>query len=494
MKRTVYCLLFFYCLSCQEKLSVAEEELYRPDIHFTPPKAWMNDPNGMVYYKGVYHLFYQHNPDSSVWGPMHWGHATSKNLIEWQHEPIALFPDSLGTIFSGSAVVDSNNTAGFAKPGETALVAIFTQHDAAGEKAGRLDFQTQGLAYSVDDGKTWIKYDHNPVIKNPGIRDFRDPKVIWYAPQKKWVMSLAAQNKILIYSSPDLKHWTAESSFGENIGAHGGVWECPDLFPMQYEGKTVWVLIVNLNPGAPNKGSGTQYFVGDFDGHRFKAYNDQTLWLDYGPDNYAGVTWSNTGDQKILIGWMSNWMYANQVPTQSWRSAMTIPRELKLVKLGEEWRLTSLPVASLTASGNNTFNKKAIKKVEKIKLSGSTVITFEADATKDFTVTCMNDQQEKIVIAYDPGKKEFSIDRRASGQTAFHPDFAGIHTAPRFHKDRSIKIKIVLDKTSLELFTDDGLTVMTDIFFPSKAYQDCWVDPKEGQITNLSFLQALPKK
>lgn len=487
MKNAIYYLMLVYCLSCQEKKSLTEEERYRPAIHFTPPKAWMNDPNGMVYHKGVYHLFYQHNPDSSVWGPMHWGHATSKDLIEWQHELIALFPDSLGTIFSGSAVVDSNNTAGFAKPGETALVAVFTQHHTEGEKAGRLDFQTQGLAYSVDDGKTWVKYDQNPVIKNPGIKDFRDPKVIWFAPQQKWIMSLAAQNKILFYSSPDLKNWTAESSFGENSGAHGGVWECPDLFPMQYDGKSIWVLIVNLNPGGPNKGSGTQYFIGDFDGHHFKPFHNETLWLDYGPDNYAGVTWSNTGDQKIWIGWMSNWIYANQVPTTSWRSAMTIPRELKLMKPGEEWRLASQPVAALITTAKNTFQKNEVTTIEKVKISGPTVVSFEASAAKDFTVTCMNDEQEKLVIGYDYKKREFYIDRRESGQTAFHPAFADIHTAPRILKDSLIKVMIVLDKTSVELFADEGLTSMTSIFFPEKPYQECWVDPKSGLLKYLSL-------
>ncbi len=464
---------------------MTEEELYRPIIHFTPPKAWMNDPNGMVYHKGVYHLFYQHNPDSSVWGPMHWGHATSKDLITWQHEPIALFPDSLGTIFSGSAVVDSNNSAGFAKPGETALIAIFTQHNTDGEKSGRSDFQTQGIAYSVDDGKTWTKYDKNPVLKNPGIRDFRDPKVIWYAPQQKWIMSLAAQNKILFYSSPDLKKWKAESSFGENAGAHGGVWECPDLFPMQYEGKTIWGLIVNLNPGAPNKGSGTQYFIGEFDGHQFKPFTDQTLWLDYGPDNYAGVTWSNTGDQKILIGWMSNWLYANLVPTQSWRSAMTIPRELKVIKLGKEWRLASQPILFPGTSFKNNYQKGQTNEIEKVKLSGPSVVSFEADAAKDFSVTYMNDQQEKIEIGYDAIKQIFFIDRRASGQTTFHPEFAAIHTAPRLSKAPLIKVQMVFDKTSIELFADNGLTVMTSIFFPKKPYQECWVDPKKGLIKNL---------
>lgn len=487
MKKLPYLLFaFILLLACKQKKPITEEERYRPVIHFTPPKAWMNDPNGMVFHKGVYHLFYQHNPDSAVWGPMHWGHATSTNLIEWNHKPIALFPDSAGTIFSGSVVVDSNNTAGFARPGETALVAIFTYHNTEAEQSGRLDFQTQGIAYSVDDGKNWIKYEQNPVIKNPGIKDFRDPKVIWYAPQQKWIMSLAAQNKILFYSSSDLKHWNAESSFGENQGAHGGVWECPDLFPLQLENKTVWVLIVNLNPGAPNKGSGTQYFLGHFDGHSFSSFTNETLWLDYGPDNYAGVTWSNTGDQKILIGWMSNWMYANLVPTQIWRSAMTIPRALKLVKQGEVLRLASLPVSVFTASGTIQSDKKSIHTVVREPLKVPALISFEADAQHDFSVVYGNEQQEKMVIGYDHVKAVFYIDRRASGQTAFHPEFAAIHTAPRYAKEPWIKIDLVLDKTSVELFADNGLTSMTSIFFPKEPYRQWQIDPQKGHIRNLT--------
>ena len=258
-------MVFFFitasCLCKQGFAQKANDEMHRPQIHFTPVAYWINDPNGMVYHKGIYHLFYQYHPHSSVWGPMHWGHATSKDMIHWKREPIAIYPDSIGTIFSGSAVVDKNNTSGFGKNGQAPLVAIFTQHSMEGEKAGKNNFQNQSIAYSNDDGKTWTKYADNPVIKNPGVRDFRDPKVIWYEPQKKWIMSLATKNNIAFYSSTDFKSWTKESDFGDGRGAHGGGWECPDLIMLDDNGKQRWVLIVNLNPGAPNMGSGTQYLA-----------------------------------------------------------------------------------------------------------------------------------------------------------------------------------------------------------------------------------------
>ena len=285
----------------------ANTEQHRPQFHFSPAAHWMNDPNGMVYYKGTYHLFYQYHPASSIWGPMHWGHATSKDMVHWQEQPIALYPDSLGWIFSGSTVVDVNNTSGFGKNGQPPLVAIFTHHNSVLEKQKSDKFQYQSLAYSVDEGKTWIKYAGNPVLPNPGITDFRDPKVRWYEAGKKWIMTLATKDRVTFYSSPDLKKWTKESEFGSDLGAHGGVWECPDLFPLNHNGKTVWTLLVSINPGGPNGGSATQYFVGDFDGKTFKPYSTQTKWMDYGTDNYAGVTFSNTGNRTVLIGWMSNW-------------------------------------------------------------------------------------------------------------------------------------------------------------------------------------------
>jgi fructan beta-fructosidase len=256
----------------------------------------MNDPNGMVYYKGEYHLFYQHYPEKSVWGPMHWGHAISTDLVHWEHMPIAIYPDSLGYIFSGSAVADYNNTSGLGTKENPPLVAFFTYHDMKAEKEGRFtEIESQAIAYSLDKGRTWTKYKGNPVVKNPGIRDFRDPKVIWHNDSKQWIMSIASGQVIKFYSSPNCLDWTYLSEFGEGRGEHGGVWECPDLFPLQVKGsnETKWVLIVNINPGGPAGGSATQYFVGDFNGKEFISAQSKTQWMDYGKDNYAGVTWSN---------------------------------------------------------------------------------------------------------------------------------------------------------------------------------------------------------
>ena len=255
--------------SAQQPGSAQEvyHERWRPQFHFSPKAHWMNDPNGMVYYKGVYHLFFQYFPDSMVWGPMHWGHAVSTDLVHWEEEPIALYPDSLGYIFSGSAVVDTNNTSGFGRPGVAPLIAIYTQHDPVGARLNRNDFQNQSIAYSLDNGKTWVKYEHNPVLRNPGIADFRDPKVFWDTRVSRWIMVLAVKDHVEFYASGTLKSWSKVGEFGKDMGAHGGVWECPDLFPMHdADGRTFWVLIVNINPGGPNGGSATQYFLGDFDG------------------------------------------------------------------------------------------------------------------------------------------------------------------------------------------------------------------------------------
>ena len=282
-KLTTLCLIFAGCLNQFAKAQKATgqyHEQYRPQLHFSPKAHWTNDPNGMIYFKGTYHLFFQYYPGGTTWGPMHWGHATSKDLVHWKEQPIALYPDSLGYIFSGSAVADSNNTSGFGKNGKIPLVAIFTHHDPKGEKAGKDDFQNESLAYSLDNGETWTKYAGNPVLKNSGIRDFRDPKVMWYVKEKKWVMTLATKDHITFYSSPDLKNWKKESEFGKEAGAHGGVWECPDLFPLSLNGKSYWVLIVNLNPGGPNGGSATQYFIGQFDGKSFTAIDNKTNLLD----------------------------------------------------------------------------------------------------------------------------------------------------------------------------------------------------------------------
>lgn len=471
----------------QSNNQATQDEQYRPQVHFTPKQHWINDPNGMVFYKGVYHLFFQYHPYSSVWGPMHWGHATSADMIYWKEQPIAIYPDSIGTIFSGSAVVDKNNTSGFGKNGQVPLVAIFTQHDTIGEQAGRNNFQNQSIAYSLDDGKTWIKYAANPVIKNPGLKDFRDPKVMWYQPQKKWIMALSAKDSIEFYSSPDLKNWVKESAFGEGRGAHGGGWECPDLFQLDDNGKQRWVLIVNLNPGAPNGGSGTQYFVGDFDGKTFTSNQKNTQWLDYGPDNYAGITWSNTGKRKIFIGWMSNWSYANQVPTETWRNAMTLPRELKIKHVGKDIFVSSQPITELASITLKPANTQNILVNKNLNIAGKATnltlpcrINLTLEKIKDFSLVVSNNIGDSLIIGYDTSQQQYFIDRTKSGKKDFQKDFADRHVAPRLTNNPAMKISLIIDVSSIELFADDGLTVMTAIFFPNKPYNQIDLQNKDN--------------
>ncbi|QNL49340.1 glycoside hydrolase family 32 protein [Olivibacter sp. SDN3] len=456
-----------------------DHEQYRPQFHFSPKNGWMNDPNGMVYLNGKYHLFFQHNPDSNVWGPMHWGHAISEDLIHWEEQAIALFPDSLGTIFSGSAVVDKDNTAGF---GENALVAIFTHHSHEVEEAKTGLHQNQSLAYSTDEGKTWTKYEGNPVLPNPGIWDFRDPKVMWHENSKQWIMTLATKQTITFYGSPDLKQWTRLSEFGENIGAHGGVWECPDLFSLSVDGEGKWVLIVSINPGGPNGGSATQYFVGQFDGKSFVPDHQDTRWLDYGPDDYAGITWSNTGDRKVFIGWMNNWQYANEVPTEAWRGAATIARELELKKVGEDVFLTSTPVKELEhivedahtendlmIEGNHDLSTK-VKSFE-----GKYLLELKGADRESFAVKLANELGEEILIGYDKQQNTYYIDRSKSGKIDFESDFGQRHEAPRIAKGEKLQMKLLIDVASVELFADDGLSVMTSVFFPNQVFDQLLV-------------------
>jgi fructan beta-fructosidase len=452
------------------------ENLYRPNIHFTPKKGWMNDPNGMFFQNGVYHLFYQFFPNATVWGPMHWGHATSKDLVNWEHKPIAIYPDSLGLIFSGSAVVDKNNSSGLGTQNNPPIVAIFTQHSMEGEKAGKNNFQNQSIAYSNDGGNHWKMYAGNPVIKNPGINDFRDPKVIWHEPTKRWIMALAVKNKVSLYSSENLKDWNLESDFGELLGNHEGVWECPDLFSLPYNGKTYWVLSVSVNPGGPNKGSATQYFVGDFDGHKFSTNSSKTKWMDYGADNYAGVTWSNTGNRKISMGWMSNWLYAQQVPTDKWRSAMTIARELNLQAQGEEMFVTSMPVKELK------FYKSSILAEGPISQSLPYELNVQSANINSFNITLNNEEGESLDFGFDLATNQFFIDRSFAGVHTFHKDFAALHTAPRISTKPNFSFKVLVDKTSIEIFADNGLTVMTDVFFPSSPYNNVSIQSQSEEI------------
>ncbi|GAB3766988.1 glycoside hydrolase family 32 protein [Spirosoma pomorum] len=472
-------------------------EAHREQFHFTPRAHWMNDPNGMIYLKGTYHLFFQYYPDATVWGPMHWGHATSKDMIHWQEQPIALYPDSLGYIFSGSAVLDVNNTSGFGKNGQPPLVAIFTHHNPVLEKQKSDKTQYQSIAYSLDEGKRWTKYAGNPVLPNPGIVDFRDPKVRWFAAQKKWIMTLATKDRVTFYSSPNLKDWSKESEFGSDAGARGGVWECPDLFPLQHNGKTVWVLLVSINPGGPNGGSATQYFVGDFDGKRFTPSSNEIKWLDYGPDNYAGVTFSNLDNRTVLMGWMSNWQYATKVPTSSWRSANTVPRELGIREVNKEIYLTSIPAKELDVLNDKTttLTNVAVNKEYDLgaKTSGNArtfKLTLSAPATADFSVVLSNNKGNEVVIGYDKGENAYYVDRRKSGKTDFEKDFAQRSKAPRLSTDKTISLTLLVDVASVELFADNGLSIMTSIFFPEEDMSKLTLKSASGvTIDKLTYTQ-----
>ena len=511
----------------QQQTSTAYySEPHRPQFHFSPEKMWMNDPNGMVYFEGEYHLFYQYYPDSTVWGPMHWGHAVSADLAHWQHLPIALYPDSLGYVFSGSAVVDWNNTSGFGKDGKPPLVAVFTHHNMAGEKAGRSDFQYQSIAYSNDRGRTWTKHAGNPVIPNPGnIRDFRDPKVIWDASSNQWVLVLAAGDHVKLYGSPDLKRWTYLSDFGKEWGAHGGVWECPDLFPMTVDKSSPsdtrqkWVLLLSINPGAPNGGSGTQYFIGDFDGKSFSldssftnsVKNEQGVWVDYGRDNYAGVTWSDVSaadGRRLFMGWMSNWDYAQVVPTETWRSAMTLPRKLTLKNTPEGLRLYSAPVGELETLRSKGAQIPAGALNGNLDLSGLATGTTrevllelawnEKHPTQAFGIEVFNSKGERVAAGFDPAKQRLFIDRTEAGKAAFSPKFSSRDVAPYSPDGNRLRLHLFIDAASIELFADDGARAMTSIYFPTEDFTGLRlygnVNVVAGEIWGLNKIWAAPEK
>jgi len=494
-----YLLILISLLTACQKTLQSEKyylEEHRPQFHFTPQKGWMNDPNGLVYYEGEYHLFYQHYPDSTVWGPMHWGHAVSKDLVSWEHLPIALYPDSLGYIFSGSVVIDKNNTSGFQSGKEKPLVAIFTYHDMVKEKAGRNDRESQGIAYSLDKGRTWIKYEKNPVLPNKGDTDFRDPKVFWHEASKNWVMPLAVGQHLEIFTSQNLKDWKQTGSFGEKEGAHGGVWECPDIISFPTPDGEKWVLIQNIGRGAVNGGSGTQYFVGHFDGKTFINENspETTLWLDYGADNYAGVSWFNTpNNKKIYIGWMSNWDdYATKVPTSTWRSGMTIPRELNLIKTANGYRLVQKPIESLEKLRKKE-EKLSPTLVEKEKVIDSKSALKEIDLSFDtksssateWGIELYNDKNEKVVIGFDKQNNQIFVDRTLSGKTKFSDKFAKKHIAP-LSSSGLLKLHLLVDFASVELFVNDGQVAITDLFFPNEVFRNCKIYTKNGSANLVS--------
>lgn len=419
-------------------------EKFRSIYHHTPLYGWMNDPNGMFYKDGVWHLYYQYNPYGSQWENMTWAHSTSTDLIHWKNHGEVIQPDALGTIFSGSSVVDKENTAGF---GKDAVVAFYTSAGAA---------QTQSIAYSTDNGETFKKYVNNPILTSD-VPDFRDPNVFWNEEVKQWNLILAAGQQMNIYSSKNLKDWKYESSFGEGYGNHGGVWECPDLLKMGDK----WVLICNINPGGPFGGSATQYFVGSFDGHKFTCESkpEVTKWMDYGKDHYATVSFSNAPDGRIVVlPWMSNWQYANQVPTQQFRSANGLPRDLGLYSYNGEDYVSVKPSPEVFAA----FEKKPSGHLQPAAYIEVTNIKSNA------SIVLSNDKGERVTMVYDGKNATFSMDRTESGVTDFHSDFKAKTVAPTNGIIKSMQIFI--DRCSIEAFDTESKVAMTNLVFPSKPY------------------------
>ncbi|MDF9830128.1 glycoside hydrolase family 32 protein [Parabacteroides sp. PF5-6] len=512
MKLYLYvCVCCFLC-ACGGKASQSEtksetrafQETYRPQVHFSPASGWMNDPNGMVYYKGEYHLFYQHYPNDTQWGPMHWGHAISTDLVHWEHQPIAIYPDELGYIFSGSAVVDKANTSGLGSTENPPLIAFFTYHDMKKEKAGEIDIESQGIAYSLDKGRTWTKYAQNPILKNPGIRDFRDPKVCWHAPSRQWVMSIASGQVIRFYGSKNCLDWEYLSAFGKGVGSHEGVWECPDLFPLKVNGSNEekWVLIVNINPGGPAGGSATQYFVGDFDGKQFTSAQQETLWMDYGKDNYAGVTWSDAPDnRRILIGWMNNWQYAGKEPTPTWSGAATFPREMGLVQDGSLYLLTSTPVKEIDhLKGQNmqlakTPVKSSYLLTDQFKFAASPLeikLTFDQSNNTQmnfpakYGIRLKNDKGEYILIGYDNMEKIFYVDRTNATAEIFSEHFSSLHGVPYIVNSPQVDWHLIIDANSIEFFAAGGRIVLTNLFYPSAPFDTIELFTQNGEIDLVS--------
>lgn len=444
-------------MQLSDTFDTANREKYRPVYHHTPAWGWMNDPNGMFYKDGVWHLYFQYNPYGSQWENMTWGHSTSTDLIHWTFQGAPIEADAWGTIFSGSAVVDHNNTAGF---GKGAVVAMYTS---AGEN------QTQSIAYSNDNGQTFTKYDGNPVLTS-NTPDYRDPHVFWNEDIKRWNMIMAEGQHMDIYSSADLKEWKLESQFGAEYGNHGGVWECPDLMKMKVRGtdQYKWMLLCNINPGGPFGGSATQYFVGQFDGHKFTCESapEVTKWMDYGKDHYATVTFDNAPDgRRVAMAWMSNWQYANQVPTMQYRSANSVPRDLDLYEYQGQTYCGVTPSPELAAARPKKATKTLTEACEM-------VVTLKGNAT----ITLANDKGEQVVMTYDEKSRTFAMDRTKSGQKEFSDDFVALTVAP-VHGKMS-QLRLFIDRSSIEAFDADGKMAMTNLVFPTKPYNKVLVKGK----------------
>ncbi len=453
------------------------ETKFRPAFHHTPMYGWMNDPNGMFYKDGVWHLYYQFNPYGSKWQNMTWGHSTSTDLVNWKHEPVAIRPDGLGSIFSGSSVVDHNNTAGF---GKDAIIALYTS---AGTS------QMQSLASSTDNGQTFTPYPSNPIITLE--TEARDPNMFWNEKTGEWnlVLAHALEREMLFFTSPDLKTWTLQSSFGKGEGEQSGVWECPDLFPLKVDGtgETKWVLICNINPGGPFGGSAVQYFIGDWDGKTFTADKDATgkiptKWLDYGKDNYALVSWSDAPEgRRTAIGWMSNWQYAAEVPTMQYRSANTLPREIGLFRAADgEIYVSNAPSPEVLALRNRLVADKSNISLGNIAKSftlpeangGLYEIIAEIDAAgcDSLKMVLSNKADNKVILTYNAAERKMYFDRTKSGIVDFSESFPVVTASPTFEDNGKITVRMFIDRSSIEMFGNDGRFVMTNLVFPEMPY------------------------
>ncbi len=483
-------------LKLSDTIDTTNREKYRPVYHHTPLYGWMNDPNGMFYKDGIWHLYYQWNPYGSKWQNMTWGHSSSADLVNWTHHPAAIEPNGLGTVFSGSAAIDTANSTGF---GKGSVVAMYTSAGVS---------QTQSLAWSTDNGESFTIYPGNPVITTES--EARDPNMFWNDATKQWTLILAhaLEREMLIFTSPDMKTWTLASSFGKGQGAQDGVWECPDLFELPVDGTDMkkWVLLCNINPGGPYGGSAIQYFVGDFDGKTFTADTDNAgkipvKWLDFGKDNYAAVSWSDAPDgRRTVIGWMSNWQYAAEVPTQQFRSANTLPRDLRLFTYNNgQIYAASEPApeldvfrGKLTAKATSaTVSKKPNKFALPSQNNGICEILLDIDPRKadKISIALSNDKGEQVELVYNPESETLIFDRRKSGIVDFSQDFPAITTAPTFNDGKSLSLRIFVDRSSIEIFASEGRSVMTNLVFPTKPYTTLSVKTEgaKAKIKNLKI-------
>lgn len=463
-------------------MSLNEAERFRPHFHFAPRSGWINDPNGLVYHNREYHLFYQHHPYSENLGPMHWGHAVSTDLLAWQELPVALYPDHNGVIFSGSATIDRHNRAGF---GADALIAVFTSHDDQQRPVER-----QSIAFSRDDGRTFAKYVDNPVlVPEADIVDFRDPRIFWYGTHHGgyWVLVLAAGDEVQFYRSDDMKQWTQTGAFGKAHGAHTGVWECPDLFPLPVEadspdeGEEYWMLVVGIGAGGPARGSATQYFVGHFDGSTFTNANtpETVLWFDWGADFYAAQSWDSAPHgRRIVTAWLSNWEYARTTPTTGWRGSMALPREVLLRRTASGIRLFQQPVAELATRYGRVWEQKVDCRGrgeagyfeeaigESLETFDLAIALVPEPDTRRFGVVLRDGVEGLVMCGWDADTQEVWLDRSASGIVDFNPTFAARHRTPLTLTDGELRMRLVVDANSVELFAADGAVAITDAIYP----------------------------